>query len=310
VPCAAAEWRRFHDLSLEATIFTGEAFLASAGRPPTYWLIHQGEAPVAGYAFAAQEDDLVPLLFQQYSGPVFADMTQLKPVTRNQIAFEVMETLADRLFASYRAVSLDMHWSVLDIRPFQWLNYHAPEKGGYDTAIRFTSLLDISAPHDTGGWRKTRRSCLNKAERFAIETAITTEIEELNRLHDMTFARQGISRPPQEEVQLRAICRQLLAAGQGLLVIGRLDGVPASAAFFGYDSRRAYYLFGATDPEARTTEIGTRVLRDAFIHLRERLGLCEVDLVGVNSPQRGSFKLSFGGRLVPYFAVEKRPAAA
>jgi len=47
---------------------------------------------------------------------------------------------------------------------------------------------------------------------------------------------------------------------------------------------------------------------DAFGRLRRRANLREVDLVGVNSPERGAFKLSFGGTRLPYFGIEKVPA--
>jgi hypothetical protein len=71
------------------------------------------------------------------------------------------------------------------------------------------------------------------------------------------------------------------------------------------DGQRCYYLFGATDPELRKSESGTKNLIDAFARVFADQGLCEADLLGVNSPQRGGFKLSFGARLQPYFAVAK-----
>ena len=84
-----------------------------------------------------------------------------------------------------------------------------------------------------------------------------------------------------------------------------MDGVPACAALFVLDSKRAYYAYGASDPELRHTEIGTQLMYESFVMLNKEYGVAEVDLVGVNSPQRGGFKMSFGGRLVPYFVVRK-----
>ena len=76
----------------------------------------------------------------------------------------------------------------------------------------------------------------------------------------------------------------------------------ASMAFIGWDTKRAYYIFGANDPNKRNGHSGTAVLWDAFYHLNE-MGIKTVDLEGVNSPNRGWFKLSFGGNIIPYYEL-------
>ena len=53
----------------------------------------------------------------------------------------------------------------------------------------------------------------------------------------------------------------------------------------------------------RSQHTGTAVLWDAFNGLSDH-GIREVDLEGVNSPQRGWFKMSFGGDLVPYYELK------
>ena len=80
------------------------------------------------------------------------------------------------------------------------------------------------------------------------------------------------------------------------------DGTPGSIAVYAFDQRRAYYLFGASDPAMRDSPAGTAVLWDAFTALSKE-GISQVDLEGVNSPRRGWFKLSFGGDLRPYYQI-------
>jgi hypothetical protein len=91
---------------------------------------------------------------------------------------------------------------------------------------------------------------------------------------------------------------EALVRGQRIFYTGR-EGRASSAAVFGRDEKRAYYLFGANEGEEHA---GTLVLWDAFRALA-RDGCREVDLEGVNSPKRGHFKLSFGGSLTPYYCV-------
>ena len=75
-----------------------------------------------------------------------------------------------------------------------------------------------------------------------------------------------------------------------------------SMAFFGWDNKRAYYIFGASDPKKRSGQSGTSVIWDALYDLSKN-GIKEVDMEGVNSPARGWFKLSFGGELKPYYEI-------
>jgi lipid II:glycine glycyltransferase (peptidoglycan interpeptide bridge formation enzyme) len=78
------------------------------------------------------------------------------------------------------------------------------------------------------------------------------------------------------------------------------NGRAGSMAYFCTDTKRAYYVFGANDPDLRDEHTGTAVLWDAFKSLA-MTGVSEVDMEGINSPKRGWFKLSFGGEIVPYY---------
>jgi lipid II:glycine glycyltransferase (peptidoglycan interpeptide bridge formation enzyme) len=76
----------------------------------------------------------------------------------------------------------------------------------------------------------------------------------------------------------------------------------ASMCLFLYDKKRAYYLLAANDPTHRSTGAATRLMFDNIFEAKRR-GLQELDFVGVNSPNRGDFKLSFNPELKLYFDV-------
>ena len=71
---------------------------------------------------------------------------------------------------------------------------------------------------------------------------------------------------------------------------------------FGWDCKRSYYLFGTSTENNLDRYKGSIAFWDAFIDQAKK-GVTVVDLEGINSPQRGWFKLSFGGTLVPYFKL-------
>ena len=131
------------------------------------------------------------------------------------------------------------------------------------------------------------------------------DIDLLDRLHEMNFTRQQLTRSPQEAQALRSICANALAQKAGVMLATYVDGQPAVVSFFLYDKHRAYHLFVGSDLSLRDLGVGTKNFHDSCVYLNRELGLKELDLVGANSPLRSSYKLSYGGKLVPYFRVKK-----
>jgi hypothetical protein len=71
------------------------------------------------------------------------------------------------------------------------------------------------------------------------------------------------------------------------------------------DRNTAHYLFGANDPNYRESGAATLCMYQSILRLRDQCGVGEIDFVGINSPLRGAFKLSFGGVVVSYTTVQK-----
>ena len=121
-------------------------------------------------------------------------------------------------------------------------------------------------------------------------------------LYELTFQRQGLTIDIDTLGLVRRICEQAIANGYGYLSTSIVADRTASMAFFVSDTRCTYYLFGANDPTMRDTNASSKLLLDN-IDFNAKLGMQLFDFVGVNSPQRGDFKLSFNAELVPYQEV-------
>jgi len=96
------------------------------------------------------------------------------------------------------------------------------------------------------------------------------------------------------------ITKVSLEQGFGRLAICEFEGKPASASLFLYDKKRSYYLFGANNPDYRNTGASTKLMVD-FIFDTKKRGLNEVDFIGVNSPNRGDYKISFNAGIKSYY---------
>jgi hypothetical protein len=230
--------------------------------------------------------------FTQYQGMLLADNTQ--KATHSQITHElkVVEYFIKQLVDRYGYFSFCHSWRLQDLRPFQWHNYHDPEKGQFRIDLRYTGILDLSnfdsfeaylSSVRTVGKQEFKKSSQILRFKFSEDVLI------LDTLHAKTFDRQNIKRSNKDSI-----------FGYGKLAVAYMEDVPVSAVLFLYDDRTAYYLFGANDPEYRNTSAGTfalmNMIKDAYQN-----NWREIDFVGANSPQRADFKISFKADLKPYF---------
>jgi len=137
-----------------------------------------------------------------------------------------------------------------------------------------------------------------------VEVVESNDINVMNELHHKTFARQNLKRNSQEEYFLLQIGKTAIEKGFGKLLVAQLEGNPVSAILILYDNNTAYYQFGASDPDYRDSGASTKLFFESIMYAFEKLELKLFDFVGVNSPKRGDFKLSFNGKLRSYFSLK------
>lgn len=306
-------WDAFVDLSPDRSIFAHSTFLRNCGAKIDAYVCLKNRQVVAGVYLVVgptrREAVLDKLVI--YNGPVFSPPDPKQNQAQvNSDRFAASAFLVEALAKLYDRVALRPAPSVKDLRPFLWHNY-GTDGPKFRATLRYTSILEISdivesnAPQESGvycGMSKSRRQEIRYAQRQGLVTSERYDRELFRRFYRGTFERQGID-PGTDEIERTAILAdQLIAAGTGrAFLCGRKDS-PAAIAIFGIVAGRGYYLYGATDPAARSGHAGTAVLWDAMRQLAYD-GIRELDLEGVNSPARGYFKLSFGGNLVPYHAL-------
>lgn len=305
------EWdRKSYDMfmlnSSENTVFSQTIFLECYGHDVRYLKCVKGNEVIAGFAFVNQQNGILRRMpFQVYSSPVFKRMTGLKTYRKNEMVFKALNTFSEFFFLNYSEVDLVFQWNIFDMRPFEWLNYHEREKGFYNIHVEYTSHLDITTPEDVSGYNQGRKSDLKRAEKASSITYESQDIDILELLYEKTFNRQGIDVTEETKLVMKRICRHLLKSNHGRMFFTQIKKKIVAVSFFVHDQTNAYYLIGATDPIFRQYGVGTKNLFDAFQILNSKLGVNNVDFVGVNSPDRGNYKLSFGGAIIPYFVVNK-----
>jgi GNAT superfamily N-acetyltransferase len=301
-------WGVFVESSPQGNIFCSTPFLDALGEDYDLLLVEENSIPRLGAIVLKRRGKPLnaPYPFTLYQGILF-DGSGLRMPRHSRIKRELLATefLLAEMEKQYDRISFCLHYAMEDLRSFQWFHYHEQKSGLFTLDLRYTGLLDIEAVKDFESYLATTRECRRDEFRRAQSEGATVEVSNdwdmLDELHRLTFARQGIERSEDEKRLLRAISKAAISRGFGqLLVCRNKEGAVASATLFLFDSRCAYYLFAANDPDYRKTGCGTYLMLEAIRRCIER-GLAKVDFVGINSPNRGDFKTSFNAVPTPYF---------
>lgn len=294
------------DGSPQRSIFVRTNFLDSLLADYHLVTCREGSRIVAGAAIIMDGlgkpfDGVFP--FTQYQGILLADNSGLSNHSRLTREFKLVEFFIAELVRLYGNYCLCHSWRLQDLRPFQWFNYHEPDKSRFRLDLRYSGVLTRAAFIDFDTYLQSVRSARRQEYRKAagrLQLTMSDDEDLFSELYRRTLSRQQIELSEQEEALMRSILRHSSTGDFGQMACAMLDGVAVSAVFFLYDDRTAYYLFGANDPQYRSSFGGTFLLMSMLRGAFDR-GMQEIDLVGVNSPNRGDFKLSLNAELRPYF---------
>lgn len=295
-------WDAWVDASPQGTIFSTSAFLRSLHTTFRLFTVTSGHSTVALISVVEdQAGNMVRFPFTPYQGILFLSNPQVGSRQRLTDEFRVTEFIIGELAHRYQSIAMALSWNFADIRPFLWHKYHEAHAQRFIARPLYTAVLDIRSMEPEKYLREvraSRRQELKKAASFTVVNEADPDI--FLMVYASTFARQGITLDHGQIALVRNIVQQAINGGYGRLSSCETPAGIASMCLFLYDKKRAYYLFAANDPEHRGTGAATRLMFDNIFEAKRR-GLQELDFVGVNSPNRGDFKLSFNPELKLYF---------
>lgn len=299
-------WDALVDESLQGHVFSKHAFLQSLGAHFTCYVVTTPQGEVLAGAAILQDGNKMaraPFAFTPHQGILFAQsVSSLGQQKRLTAEFRITTFLIESLLDVFSNFSMALSPYFNDLRPFQWHNYGKTELPQFELRHRYTGLVSL-IDFELTGYLSTVRTV--RRQEYKKTQAVIEPSEDLDlflKLYRLTFDRQGIAMDAQALARVARICHRAMADGYGHLSCAHVDGRAASMAFFVTDNTCAYYLFGATDPDLRAANASSKLLIDNIASFASQ-GLKRFDFVGVNSPQRGDFKLSFNAELVPYQEV-------
>jgi len=304
------EWNDFVRRSPQGTIYSTTEFMEAIGLQPELWIVKNNGRPGLGAVVLKESGRLIraPFPFTMYQGVLATpDYDSMPPHSRFPLLMRMTDSLLVILEQNYSSISLCFHHSTVDLRSFSWFHYHQPELGRFEIILHYTGLLDLAGLTNfdeyVAGIRELRRRDRRKAEALEYTIEESSDVEGLNRLHGLTLDRQGLQRTAHEQHVLIRIAQFALEQRMGTLLACRdREGKIVAMTLFLYDHRCGYYCIGANDPEHRNGGAGTYLMLEN-IRLCWKRGCRFVDFVGVNSPNRGDYKISFNAVPTPYYVA-------
>ncbi len=309
-------WEQLVARSPQGTIFSSIDYLRALDCSFKLYFVLKGDDICAGVAIILSPDNKRCILDDLviYNGVMFAEDDTQKLVSRRAEQFEVTEFVIAKLSSEFRSAELALSPHFTDLRPFQWHEYHNTDNAKkFQFELRYTSLLDIDDLRNcvsvaessmfkmAGTLRKRQwRSSIKAGARLSTEG----NVDRFLSFYKAMMLKQDIEVHSEELVKIKNLVEKLLLQARAIIfeVKSSFDLVLYSLVY-AFDQKRGYYLFGAGNPIESQSWQGTFGHFSAFEYLAKSYGVSEVDLEGVNSPNRGAFKLGFGGSLSPYFQV-------
>jgi ribosomal protein S18 acetylase RimI-like enzyme len=311
IECTDKErWNRFAEESPHGSIFCLTPFLDALKVEYRLLFVEDRGVPQAGLPLLLHDSQPYPTQYPwtMYQGVLLgASLCGQQPHTRTKQTLAVLDFLLAEYEKQYSRLTICQHYRFEDLRGFSWFHYHEPQRGTFQIDLLYSALLDLAQVADfdqyLGSLRTVRRQEYRRCQTNGFSVRPSDDLELLDRLHERTFARQGIERNPYDVEVHESICRAALAHGFGeMLICAAPNGTIASATLFLFDRRSGYYMVSANDPEYRNSGSGTYLMIENLRRCQAK-GLETVDLVGINSPNRGDFKTSFNAVPVPYFLL-------
>lgn len=309
-------WQSSVEQTPQYTMFVSKIYLQSFGGRFKTFFIKKGIEFKAGFCILLSDDEKEVALDELviYTGIFFKEDLMQKEVKARSERFEISEIIINFLTQQYTKIQMALSTKIEDMRPFLWHNYGSTNKSELFTLdLRYTSYIDISEFKNFENEENTqifknletlRQRNIRQARK---DNSITVEALHINLFLDyykslMNSQNQGVSK--RKLVNMSNIIQNTVQNKQAVMFATKNGkGEIVYLTVFTFDKYRAYYLFGAGNPEAIEHYRGTICFWDAFINLAQRFNIEEVDMEGINSPNRGWFKLSFGGKIVPYYEV-------
>ena len=314
------DWDYLVENSTQGSIFSESYFLKCLSVRHKKFIVFKGETIVAGFNIFLSDDEIntVNEYLSIHNSIMFISKPNQKPVKKKLERFMITELIIEFLTKKYKNIYLSLSPYFFDLRPFLWYNYHNEfgenRFNKFDLELRYTSLLNtesldlVKDPLTSELFKSMetlRKRHVKKAISEGAHLSLENGTEKLIYFYKELLLSQEININDQILVNMKSIMNKYFELGKGkFFQVLNKNNDSIYIVFYACDNKRAYYLYGAGNPNISMPWQGTFAHWKAIEYfVNQKIFL--IDFEGINSPKRGWFKIGFGGDINPYFVVKR-----
>jgi hypothetical protein len=192
-------------------------------------------------------------------------------------------------------INVNLPEEVVDTQPFIWK--------GYTSKTRYSYLIDLSATKETlwGNLSSEKRKSVNKAEKDGLVIQASADYKLVYSLIIKSLERNDKAKNLQI---LKNILFSFANPENSFAFVAYHNNVAIGATFCLSTKEKAVYLLGGFDSENKHHGAGVSCMWQSILKAKE-LGLKYFDFEGSMNTTIERYFREFGGKLIPYFCVEK-----
>lgn len=214
---------------------------------------------------------------------------------------EVIKELLEQL-PEHKGVSMNLDHSMSYVLPFRWHGFRIEPTFSY--RIKYGNEFEEVRKNFSKNVQRDVTRALNKG--IIVETS-SKDYEAFFSLLDMTFERQNRKNPMDKGLVFRILTRAS-ELGHGELMLAKdPEGNLHSGAFFLYDDKVCYYLFGGQNPKYKNSSS-----QDLVLYKGVEFGSTvsrAFDFEGSMIEGIENFFRKFGGRQVVNYHITRQPGS-
>ncbi len=291
----------FWEDSPHASSFTHPLVLSKLAHKVDWWMAKKGHRPLCLWPISINEDRsmILPDL-TYYVGPMWSKASANMPVHRwLSRSSEVYEGFISQFLVNYGTIQACLPKGLLDVRIFDWWNYHQPEKPKFIIRPRYTACIydldNKSKEEIVSDYRQLRRRELRKIEKFGVPPrAHQCAADDLIKLYaDVMGLLEG-----EIGTQKTKLIHQLInlvhdGFGEVIAFEDTVPGQIAAACLILFDQYQANMILNLVATDWKNTGLPALMITESIFSAKSH-GLNCFDFNGANSPLRGDDKHSYG----------------
>jgi len=187
------EWDEFNLNSPQGSVYTTSSFLKSLNvEVEKIFFISENKRVASAVIINTNGKPT----FSIYQGITLAPFTGRVHSVFNQ-QLKILTSFLECLSKKYRLIEFCLNHRFSDLRAFQWLNYHNPEKGQFSITLNYTGIIPLIEDSNFEEYlesiRPVRRQEWRKCLKNKFKVYESEQTEEFLRLYRLTFERQEIA---------------------------------------------------------------------------------------------------------------------